>query len=280
MENWRLVADSSCDLAPDMFEGPEAGFATVPLRILIGDLEFVDLPSTDPIQMLEAMRHSRGPSSSSCPSPEAFAEEFRKARNCIAVTISSGLSGTYNCALQAMRMVLDDNPDHNIHVVDSRATAGVMVLLLRRLRQLIAQELSFEAVVEQIEHYRNQLRILFSLASFENLVRNGRMSRATGVLASALSIRPVATNSPQGEIVDLEKPRGEKRAIDRMVTLMGEVKDMTGRPAIITHVNNPSAAQAMRAAIEKAYAVSGVTILRSGCLTSFYADDKGLMLSF
>lgn len=280
MEKWRLVADSSCDLDPRDFDGIEPGFATVPLKILVGDTEFVDLPSTDPLRMLEAMRHNRGPSSSSCPAPEAFAEQFRRAKNCIAVTISSGLSGTYNSAIQAMRMVLDEDPDHHIHIVDSRATAGVMVLLLRQLRQLIAQDLSFESIVEQIEHYRNGLRILFSLASFENLIRNGRMTRMTGLLATALSIRPVAINSLQGQIQMLEKPRGEKRAIERMVALMGEIKDLTGKTAIITHVDNLPAAQAMRAAIEKAYAVSEVVILRSSCLTSYYADDKGLMLSF
>ncbi|MEG2204622.1 MAG: DegV family protein, partial [Oscillospiraceae bacterium] len=164
--------------------------------------------------------------------------------------------------------------------VDSRSTAGSMVLLLRRLMDLIAQELSFEQVVEQIESYRNDMHILFSLASFDNLVKTGRMSRAAGVLASALNIRAVATNTSEGTISVLEKPRGEKKAIDRMVALMSTFKDPTGKPVVITHCNNPAGAEAIRQAVQKAYAVSDITVLSTRCLTSFYSGDQGLLLCF
>ncbi len=105
------------------------------------------------------------------------------------MTITSGLSGTYNSAVQAMKMVLEEFPDRMIHVVDSRSAAGTMVLLIKKLKSLIEEGLSFEEVVRQIEDYRDSMKILFSLSTFDTLVKNGRMSRSAGLLATALGIR-------------------------------------------------------------------------------------------
>lgn len=279
MENWQLVADSSCDLKPESFDTGDIGFATVPLKIVVGEKEYIDLPETDAKEMLAAMKAYSGASSSSCPSPHAFAEQFCKAAHTFAVTITSGLSGTYNCAIQAMNMVLDEHPEKKIHVIDSKSTAGSMVLILRQLKNLIEQGIPFEEIVQQIESYRDSMKIIFSLATFDNLVKNGRMSRAAGVLASALNIRAVATNT-DGVIEVVEKPRGEKRAIERMVALMSKYKDMVGKPVVITHCNNLSAAQSISDLIKSTYATNDITILECTCLTSFYAGDKGLLLCF
>ncbi|MFV0496921.1 MAG: DegV family protein [Candidatus Fimivivens sp.] len=282
MNDWQLVSDSGCDLNPDNFDTGAIPFSTVPLKILVGEQEFVDLPQTDPHEMLAAMKNFTGASSSSCPSPHAFSEQFLKAAHTIAVTITSGLSGSYNSAVQAMNMVLEEHPEKKIHVVDSRAAAGSMVLIVRQLQSLIEKGLPFEEIVRQIESYRDATALLFSLATFDNLVKNGRMSRAAAVLASALNIRAVATRTAEGIIKIVEKPRGEKRAIERMVALMGHYKDMTGKPVVITHCRNPNAAKTMCDLIKSTYGTkdSDITVLECACLTAFYAGDKGLLLSF
>ena len=69
MKEWGLIADSSCDLNHQLFDPGDAYFATVPLKIVVGDREFVDLPETDPREMLRAAREFKGPSSTACPSP-------------------------------------------------------------------------------------------------------------------------------------------------------------------------------------------------------------------
>ena len=282
MNDWQLIADSSCDLNADTFDTGEIPFATVPLKIIVGDREFIDLPETDPHEMLAAIKSFAGAATSACPSPHAFAEQFCKAAQSIAVTITSGLSGSYNCAVQAMNMVLDEHPEKKIHIVDSRSAAGSMVLLLRRLRQLIEQGIAFEEIIKQIEGYRDSMKIIFSLATFDNLVKNGRMSRAAGMFATALNIRAVATNSAEGVIEVIEKVRGEKRAIERMVALMGGYKDMVGTPVVITHCNNAGAVKTMCELIKSTYGTkdSDITVLECTCLTSFYAGDQGLLLSF
>lgn len=282
MQDWMLVADSSCDLDPAHHKLGNLDYRIAPLKVVVGDREFVDLPATDRNEMLAAMLAFKGASSSACPSPAEFAELFRQAAQTIAVTMTSGLSGTYNCAMQAMHMVHEEQPERKIHVVDSRSTAGSIVLLLRRLRELIERELDFDEVVRQIESYRDGMKILFSLSSFDTLVKNGRMSRAAGLVASALNIRAVAENTAEGTINVLEKPRGEKRAIERMVALMSRYKDMHGCPVVITHCNNPEGARALGERIREAYGTPAqdITVLECRCLTSYYAGDNALLLCF
>lgn len=281
MKEWQLVADSSCDMGAEDIVSKAVDFASVPLKILVGDREFVDLPTTDAKEMLAVMKAYSGASSTSCPSPEAFAEQFRKTANSIAVTITQKLSGTYNCAVQAMNMVLDEFPEKNIYVLDSKCTAGSIVLILRKLVEMIESGLDFDEVVKQINSYRDSMKILFSLASFDNLVKNGRMSRVAGIMASALNIRAVATNN-DGEIEVLEKPRGEKKAVERMVTLMEKYNFKAGNPIVLTHCNNKSGADAVCSLIKSTYGVcdEDITVLECACLTSFYAGDKGLLLCF
>ena len=278
MDQWRIVADSSCDLRSDCFS--DIGFSSVPLKVRVDNTEYVDDGSSDPAVMLSHMKTYKGASSSSCPSPQEFAQEFRRAKNVIAITMTSGLSGTYNCAIQARQMVKEENPDANIYVVDSRSTAGSMVLLVRRVRELILEGFDFDEIVKQIERYRGEMRIVFSLASFDTLVKNGRMSRAAGLIATVLNIRAVATNTNDGYIKVLEKLRGESQAILRMVKLMGEIKDMTNRPAVITHCQNPDGANILTETIKRFYPSCDVTVLNTGCLTSYYAGENGLLLCF
>lgn len=281
MNKWQLVADSSCDLVTGALDKGNIAFSSVPLKVLVGDKEFIDSPKTDIGEMFKAMRSYSGASSSSCPSPEEFAEQFRKAAYSFAVTMTSKLSGTYNSAVQAMNMVLEEHPEKRIHVVDSKCTAGSIVLILRRLIELIESGLPFDEITKKIDAYSSKSRILFSLTGFDNLVKNGRMSRVAGIMASALNIRPIGTNK-DGVIDIIEKPRGEKRSIERMVALMEKYCFKKGDPIVLTHCNNPQGARTICDLIKSTYGVadSDITVLECACLTSFYAGEKGLLLCF
>ena len=78
--------------------------------------------------MMDAMHNYNGASTTACPSPEEWAEYFLQADNVFAFTISSNLSGSYNAAMAAREMVLEEHPEKQICVIDSRAAAGAMVL--------------------------------------------------------------------------------------------------------------------------------------------------------
>ena len=277
---WSILADSSCDLPVSAFHGQNIHFAKVPLKIIVGNTQYIDDDELNVNIMLGQMKNYSGPSSSACPAPEEWAHEYRKSDYTIAVTMTSALSGTYNSALVAKNMVLEEYPNKKIHVIDSRSTAGDMVLILRKAAELIASGANFETVVQQTEAYSKSLVLLFALGSYGNLVKAGRMTRVAGILATSLGIRAVASNTPKGEIQILQKPRGEERAIQRMVEIMGSIKNLAGQPVVISHCNNPNGAQRLKDLIAHTCLTTKITILPTHGLTSFYTENGGLLIGF
>jgi len=277
---WSIVSDSSCDLPKTAFQNSGLYFATVPLKIIVGNTEYVDDDTLNVNIMLGQMKTYSGPSSSACPAPEEWADEFRKSDCTIAVAMTSALSGTYSSAVVAKNMVLEENPEKKIHVIDSHTTAGGMVLILRKAQELISAGLDFDSVVKQTEAYSSSLVLLFALGSYDNLIKNGRMSFVAGILATTLGIRAVASNTPEGEIKILQKPRGEERAILRMVELMREIKDMTGMPVVISHCNNLKGALRLKELIAHTCFTTKITILQTRGLTSFYTGNDGFLVGF
>lgn len=278
--SWILVADSSCDLISE--DKMESGIpkAIVPLSIRIGEDEFVDDDRIDVEFMLAAMKREKRAATTACPSPQAFVEAFEKAEHVICFTISSGVSGTYNSAMTARSMVLEANPKRNIHVMDTKGTAGVMLLLLQRAEKLISEGNDFESVCTQLEKYKDELQITFVLSTYDNLIKAGRMSAFTGALVKGLGIYMIAKKSAEGTIALVKKVKGESRTLKAMIEQIRQTKDISNKPVIITHCKNETGAKLLKAMLEKELNAKNVRICVCRGLTSFYACEKGLLVSY
>ena len=273
-----LVSDSSCDLFSGELPSPYARLTVVPMCLHVGGQDYPDLPDLDIPALLESLSHH--PSSSACPSPAAFAEAFEQGEETVCVTISANLSGTYNAAMAARELVLAEHPEKKIFVLDSKATAGVMILLLRKAARLAEEGVPFEELCGQLLDYQASLRICFTLEHFDNLVKNGRMPPIAGVLLQTLGIRIIADATPQGTIHVAKKARGTTQTAQSIVQLMMESKPCAGSRVIICHCQNPEGAERLRSLILNRLHVESVEVLPCHGLTSFYAMDKGLIVSY
>ena len=280
MMTWKIAADSSCDLREGIPPLPNLSFAIVPLKIRVGVQEFVDDSTLDLSDMKRALASFDGPTSSACPSPEEWAKEFGEADCSIAVTMTSVLSGTFNSAVVGRRMALERDPEKKILIIDTKSTAGHMVLLIRRIRELIAAGLSFEDVAREAVAYNRSLRLLFTLSTFDNLVRNGRMNKLVGIVASKLGIRIVA-EAREGKIEVLYKVRGQSRALDTLAAEMKRQKPgLGGKDIIISHCNNPLGVRYLRELLAKEFPGSEITVMATQGLTSYYAEETGILVAY
>ena len=275
---WNLVADSSCDLKSAQLS-KEVLRTVVPMKLLLGDAEWVDDASLDAKKFMQAMKHCKGAVKSACPAPGEFLDAFRAADRVICICITSKLSGTYNSAMQAKRLAQEEAPEKEIFVLDSLATGGKMQLLLQKAQELIEADLSFSEICDRLTAYRDETELLFSLAAFGNLIKNGRMPRLKGTLATVPGIRPIA-RAKGGEIDILEKPRGERAALLCLVEQMKKKKPQGIERMVITHCQNEKAAQALESLIKTVWQNCQVQILPTGGLCSLYADDQGLLIAF
>ena len=280
---WNIVSDSSCDLRVSDFSSESVHFEIVPLRLQAGALEFIDNDELDTRALLDAMAAEKSASSTACPSPAAFARAFEQGDKTICFTMSTNLSGTYNAAVMGREMVLEEHPEKEICVIDSKATAGAMVLLIRKAKELMEADPAgeqFASICDQLRVYQAALRTCFTLENFDNLIKNGRMRPLVGTLLHTLGIHIIADGTPQGTIHVADKARGEVKTYKAITALMKASKDCTGAQVVLSHCENLEGAMKLKEQIMADLPVKSVDIIPCRGLTTFYAMEKGLIIGY
>ena len=280
---WNIVSDSSCDLRMSSFHSGSVRFETVPLRLLVGEREFADDDALSVPELLAAMEAEKSAASSACPSPADFVRAFERGDRTVCFTISSQLSGTYHAACIAREMVLEEHPEKQIFVMDSRSASAGVALLVRRARQLMeeaGEDGDFEAVCRDLRAYHASLRLCFTLENFDNLIKNGRMKPIVGTLLHSLGIHVIADATPEGTIHVADKARGTGKTYRAITRLMAASKDCAGAEVIISHCENLEGAMALKRRILEDLPVARVDLLSCRGLTSFYAMEKGLIVGY
>ena len=275
MPNYKIVTDSSADL----LTLPDAPFATVPLKIVAGEREFVDDNTLDVSNMLQYLKSYTGRSGSACPNVGEWMEAFGDADSVFCVTITSGLSGSYNAACIAAREYMQTYPERRVFVVDSLSTGPESALLIEKLRNLILEGLSFDEIIEKIGAYAQKTHLLFALESLHNLANNGRVNPIVAKLAGLIGIRVVGAASAQGTLEIIEKVRGSARAIDSLFNNMKAFGYIGGKVRI-HHCENENLAQNMAAKIRTEYPNAEIVISQTRALCSFYAERGGLLIGY
>ena len=148
---FKIVADSSCDLTSLAHLSSDLQFGRAPLRILVGDTEYVDEAGLDTRAMMDAVYAFKGKTGSACPSPEEYAEHCRSVDETYIVTISSNLSGSYNSAVLARDLVLAESPEKKIHVFNTFTAGPELSLIVEEIARLASSALPFGLVCAAVE---------------------------------------------------------------------------------------------------------------------------------
>ncbi len=275
---FKIVVDSSSNLKSDYIKDNDVGFEVVPLTIRIDGQDFVDDDNIDVKQMLTKLSSCKDKPSTSCPSPASFAKSYEGAEYVICLTISSKLSGCFNSAFIGG---MDDN-NSKIHVIDSLSTSGSLIMLVDKAYELIKQGLEYEQICEQLDNYVKSITLLFVLDKFDNLVRNGRMSKLVAFVATSLSIKPICIGE-NGEIKIFKKVRSMKIALKSLVSDMASFingADLSNRTCIVSCIYGDSVGQEIKKLIEETYPFKEVRLVDHKGLCAFYALENGLIVTF
>ena len=276
---WHIVGDTSCDLFS--LEGGEGvfDFATIPFTIRIGGKEYIDDENMPVEEMLTANENHSELAQTACPSPEDWYNKFKVPGPVLAFTISSALSGSYNSACAGREMVLEKEPDKQIAIIDSKATGPEEAMLIWRARDLILGGGNFEEIEKDLNRTAEKLHTSFALASYHNLIKNGRVSRLIGFIAGHLGFWGIGIGDEKGEIAIRGKARGSKSMIRFLVEEVGKI-GVAGKQILISHCRNEKDALALKTALEAAHPGTEVLIQPTRGLDSFYAERSGLIIGY
>ena len=237
----RLVADSACDIK----ELRGMVFKAVPLTISTDNEEFCDDGQLDIHRMLDILEKHKGRSYTACPGIDAWLEAFGDDDEIFVVTITAGMSGTYNSAMAARAVYLEEHPQAKVRVIDA---------------------------------YMQKTRLFCSLKSLHNLAQNGRVSKVVASAAEVLGISVIGTASSHGTLEAIGKCRGDKKLLVKLQALLDDA-GYEGGKLRICHVENEALADKIADMIKQAYGTTDVCVYKAGGLCSYYAERGGIILS-
>ena len=273
---YKIVSDSSCNI----FSLGQVPFENVPMKIRTDHKEYVDNQELDTAAMMQDLLKYKGKSGTACPSVGEWLDAFGDNDVVFGVTITSNLSGSYNSAMDAKHLFEEAHPDKKIHIVDSLSTGPEQDLIIEKLQELILAGKSFEDMVAEINEYKKSTHLLFSLESLKNLANNGRVSPIVAAMAGILGIRLVGKASDAGTLEPMHKCRGEKKALETMLSAMMNDMGYQGGKVIIGHSLNLNAAETLRDMIRNQYPNADIVIRNHAGLDCFYSEKGGVLLGF
>lgn len=246
MTKIRIVTDSTADIPQK--EKEALGIEVVPLKVHFGSETYVDGVDITSSEFYEKLAAASELPTTSQPSPVDFMDVYKQWADepdteIISIHISSAFSGTYQSAVLAKSLLEDQM---KVHIVDSRTTCYGLGMLVVTAAKAAAEGKSAEEILALIEKLRSETRIYFIVDTLEYLYKGGRIGKASALFGSLLNIKPILTIDDSGEVAPVDKVRGAKKALTRMIEMLKE--DFGDRPIrlVIGHSGTKESAAELR----------------------------------
>ena len=218
-EKIALLVDSGTDVPQNVID--TYGIYMVPLQIIYKNRTYTDKIDITPEEVYQ--RFSEEIPSTSLPDGQTIqktidqikADGFEKV---LIVTISSGLSGTYN----VMRLLGEAESEIDVYVLDTKSIGIGAGLQAIRAAELIAADTAWQPLIAQLEKEIKQNKVLFNVATLEYLQKGGRIGLVSSLIGTALKLNPTISCNEDGVYYTVAKSRGRKRSIDKLVETVEE----------------------------------------------------------
>jgi len=219
MEKIALIVDSACDLSLETIK--EKDIKLLPLRITYSHGEYKDKIDISADEIYDNLE--KEVPKTSLPSAKDTNDildnlEAEGYTHVIAITMSSGLSGTFN----SIRLALDDHPKLTSYVFDTKILAMPEGIVALEVSNLISKGLSFDEIVSSIPNIRKNIKGFFTINTLEYLKRGGRIGRIPGTIGEMLNLKPVVTVDEEGIYYTVCKARGRKQSISKLISILKE----------------------------------------------------------
>ncbi len=218
MEKIRIITDSASDIPNN--DSIPANLSIMPLTIFFGEEEYLDGKTITNEEYYNKLTGGDILPKTSQVTPYDFEQEIQKAldngEKVIVITLSSGLSGTYQSACIAA-----SNFDKDVAVIDSFMATVSEQILVKYALELVEQGMEYDKIVETLENDKKKIKLVGPLDTLEYLKKGGRISAAAAVFGSALSIKPIIT-VVEGKVEVIAKARGRRNAIENTLKIVRE----------------------------------------------------------
>lgn len=232
MNKIALITDSTSDLDKQTVE--KYDIKVLPLRIVYKDREYIDRVNITPQEVYDNL--DKETPHTSLPSMQDMEDLFLKLENegythAIVVSISSGLSGTYN----TLKLVGEGHPKLKTTIFDSRSlTLGAGAIIIK-CAELIRDGKTYEEIIELLPKIRDSISVYYVVDTLKYLIKGGRIGKVSGTVGELLNIKPIISINPEGIYYTHTKVRGKKKALSTLFDISMDILSTTKGRVWIMH---------------------------------------------
>jgi DegV family protein with EDD domain len=281
-ENTAIVVDSTADFpeAPQRFPT----WRVVPLYVRFGDESFRDYVELGPDAFYARLRDAHETPTTSQPTPGDFLavyEELAAYDRILSIHIAGKLSGTIESARAAARELGGDR----VRTIDSESASAAIAMLGLAIQRRLEAGTTDDEVDAVVQRYRRHAGLLFTVDTFEYLVRGGRVGRARGWAGELLHIKPILSIR-EGEVLPQKRVRGNRKAfLEFQTAFEADTRDVPTLRVGIAHAEAPERAEALRAMVREKRPTAEIEIVTAlgpvvgahagpGTVGFFWFDDR------
>lgn len=215
----KIITDSASDLSAEYVEAN--GLHVIPTPVVIDDVDYLDGKTIHTGEFYKILDDTSRDVKTYHINPSMFEEAFlpyaQNGDSVIYLCFSTGIAGTFNAANLAKNSILEDYPDFDLTIIDSKCASAGFGLLVRKLVAMQQHGASRELLIEAAAFYIAHIRHVFTVQTLAYLIKGGRLSRFKGNLAEALDMKPVLTVDEKGSLQVLKTVRGRKKSLKSLV---------------------------------------------------------------
>ncbi len=280
----KIITDSAADLPQEIIN--EYDITVLPLLVTYNDEVYEDGVTMKPEKLLNDMSGGRTYKTAQVPIG-AFIDEFSKCLkekiDAIYIGFSSELSGTYQGAVMAKKQVFSDEsekPAINLDIIDTKCASLGFGMVVYQAAQMAQEGKSREEILDAVNFYSNHMEHIFTVDDLEYLYRGGRVSKTSAFVGGILNIKPIL-DIEDGKLVPLEKKKGRKRVLKRIVEIMEErgVK-LSDQTVAISHGDDLETAQKLQNMIKEKFGTEKFVINTIGASIGAHAGPGTIALFF
>ena len=285
MSQYIVMTDSSCDLPAGL--AAELELEVLPLSVLIDGKSYVNYLDERDITFADcyaALRAGKNATTSAV-NVEAFVQamepHLQAGEDILYLGFSSALSGTYNAGAVAAQQLAEKYPERKLYAVDTLSASMGQGLLV----YLTVQQKRAGATIEQARDYAEAQKLhlchWFTVDDLNHLHRGGRVSATSAVLGTVLNIKPVLNMDNEGRLIFMEKVRGRRNSIKRMLEKIRETAIEPEKQIVfMSHGDCLEDAEYLAGRIREEWGVKDVVINYVGPVIGAHSGPGTLALFF
>ena len=264
----RIITDSASDLPKDYINAHN--LHVIPTPVVIDDVDYLDgvtIQTKEFYKILDDMNRSiRTYHINPAMFEDAFRPYAEAGDTVIYLCFSTGIAGTFNAANIAKNSVLEDFPDFDLTIVDSKCASIGFGLVVTKLVTMLEAGADKETILKAADYYIQHIRHVFTVRTLVYLIKGGRLSKFSGTLGETLDIKPILIVDERGALSVIHKVRGVKKAYRTMIDYVKQNSyEISNQTLAVCHGEDEEALATVREMTDKELHPKDYLITTVGC---------------